>query len=87
MVLLSIASPYWQLRRLHLLGFTRSHAQGAGLWRVKRVLNLTDVGHLTSDADDGEDKLEKALAKTGKSVWEVAEFYIDKFLEDYKALN
>ncbi len=59
-------------------------AQGYG---VKRVLNLTDVGHLTSDADDGEDKLEKGARQTGKSVWEVAEFYIDKFLEDYKALN
>lgn len=59
-------------------------AQGYG---VKRVLNLTDVGHLTSDADDGEDKLEKGARQTGKTVWEVAEFYIDKFLADYNALD
>lgn len=58
--------------------------QGYG---VKRVLNLTDVGHLTSDADDGEDKLEKGARLTGKTVWEVAEFYIDKFLADYSALD
>lgn len=59
-------------------------AQGYGM---KRVLNLTDVGHLTSDADDGEDKLEKGARLTGKTVWEVAEFYIDKFLADYSALD
>lgn len=58
--------------------------QGYG---VKRVLNLTDVGHLTSDADDGEDKLEKGARQTGKTVWEVADFYIEKFLADYNALN
>lgn len=59
-------------------------AQGYG---VKRVLNLTDVGHLTSDADEGEDKLEKGARQTGKTVWEVADFYIEKFLYDYNALN
>ena len=59
-------------------------AQGYG---VKRVLNLTDVGHLTSDADDGEDKLEKGARQTGKTVWEVADFYIEKFLADYNALD
>lgn len=59
-------------------------AQGYG---VKRVLNLTDVGHLTSDADDGEDKLEKGARQTGKTVWEVADFYIEKFLADYRALG
>lgn len=56
-------------------------------FRVKRVLNLTDVGHLTSDGDDGEDKLEKGAAKTGKDVWDVADFYISRFLEDFHALN
>lgn len=59
-------------------------AQGYG---VKRVLNLTDVGHLTSDADDGEDKLEKGARQTGKTVWEVADFYIEKFLADYNTLD
>lgn len=54
---------------------------------VKRALNLTDVGHLTSDADAGEDKLEKGARQTGKTVWEVADFYTEKFLQDYTALN
>jgi cysteinyl-tRNA synthetase len=69
---------YWDLliRTLRAQGYS-----------VKRVLNLTDVGHLTSDADDGEDKLEKGARLTGKTVWEVAEFYIDKFLADYSALD
>lgn len=54
---------------------------------VRRVLNLTDVGHLVSDGDEGEDKLEKGAAREGKSVYEVADYYIDKFQEDYRALN
>ena len=56
-------------------------------YRVKRVLNLTDVGHLVSDADDGEDKLEKGAAKEGKSVYEVADYYIKAFLKDYHGLS
>ena len=54
---------------------------------VRRVLNLTDVGHLVSDADEGEDKLEKGAEREGKTVWEVAETYIDKFKKDYEALE
>ncbi len=42
---------------------------------VKHVMNITDVGHLVSDGDEGEDKLEKGALKTGKTVWEVAAFY------------
>ena len=56
-------------------------------FKVKRVLNLTDVGHLTSDGDEGEDKLEKGAAKEGLSVWEVADRYIEKFMRDYHDLN
>ena len=56
-------------------------------YKVRRVLNLTDVGHLVSDGDEGEDKLEKGAAREGKSVWEVAEFYINDFLENYRALE
>lgn len=56
-------------------------------YKVKRVLNLTDVGHLVSDGDDGEDKLEKGATREGKSVWEVAEFYADDFLKNYHALE
>ena len=54
---------------------------------VKRVLNLTDVGHLVSDGDEGEDKLEKGAAREGKSVWEIAELYIDDFLSNYRSLE
>ncbi len=45
------------------------------------VMNITDVGHLVSDADDGEDKLEKGARREGKTAWEVAEFYTADFLE------
>ena len=54
---------------------------------VKRVMNITDVGHLTSDADEGEDKLEKGARREGKTAWEVAEFYTDDFLGGMKRLN
>ena len=56
-------------------------------YKVKRVLNLTDVGHLTSDADEGEDKLEKGAKRENKTVWEIADIYINKFLTDFRALN
>lgn len=56
-------------------------------FNVKHVVNITDVGHLTSDADEGDDKMEKGAARTGKSVWEVAEFYTKAFMEDLNNLN
>lgn len=56
-------------------------------YEVKHVQNVTDVGHLVSDADDGEDKLEKGARKTGKTVWEVAEFYTKHFYDTMDALN
>lgn len=56
-------------------------------YQVKHVENITDVGHLVSDADEGEDKLEKGAAKTGQSVWEVALFYTRYFLADIEKLN
>jgi cysteinyl-tRNA synthetase len=51
------------------------------------VMNITDVGHLVSDADEGEDKLEKGAKREGKTAWEVAEFYTADFLDGMKALN
>jgi len=51
------------------------------------VINITDVGHLVSDADTGEDKLEKSAKREGKTAWEVAAFYTKAFLSDYHALN
>lgn len=56
-------------------------------WREKRVLNITDVGHLTSDADDGEDKMEKGARREGKTVWEIAQMYMDDFLANYRELG
>ena len=47
----------------------------------KLVMNITDVGHLTSDADFGEDKMEKGAQKEGKTVWEIAKFYTDYFFK------
>lgn len=51
------------------------------------VMNITDVGHLVSDADDGEDKLEKGAKREGKTAWEVAEFYTKDFLECLEQLH
>jgi cysteinyl-tRNA synthetase len=56
-------------------------------YRVRHVMNITDVGHLTSDADTGEDKMEKGSRRTGKSAWEIAQLYTDAFIADAKALN
>ena len=56
-------------------------------FKVKHVENVTDVGHLVSDADTGEDKLEKGAAKTGKTVWEVAEFFTKYFYDSMDKLN
>jgi cysteinyl-tRNA synthetase len=51
------------------------------------VMNITDVGHLVSDADEGEDKLEKGAQREGKTAWEVAEFYTKDFLDSLKLLH
>lgn len=69
---------YWDLlvRTLALNGY-----------KVERVLNITDVGHLTSDADEGEDKMEKGAKREGKTVWEIAEMYMDDYLKNFRALN
>lgn len=56
-------------------------------YEVKHVMNITDVGHLTDDADAGEDKMEKGARREGKSVWDIARFYTDAYLDDVKALN
>ncbi len=56
-------------------------------YKVKHVQNITDVGHLTSDADSGEDKMEKGAKATGKTVWEVADFYTKNFYKSMDKLN
>lgn len=54
---------------------------------VRHVMNITDVGHLVSDADTGEDKMEKGAKRTGLSAWEIARRYTEAFQSDIKALN
>ena len=56
-------------------------------YNVKRVMNITDVGHLTSDADEGEDKMLKGAKREHKSVMEIAKFYTDAFFDDCAKLN
>ena len=56
-------------------------------YKVKQVMNITDVGHLTSDADEGEDKLEKGAQREGKTVWDIADFYTKAFQQDLHHLN
>ncbi|NYZ79769.1 cysteine--tRNA ligase, partial [Candidatus Micrarchaeota archaeon] len=56
-------------------------------FKVKHVMNVTDVGHLTSDADTGEDKMEAAKRREGKNAWEIAKFYEKAFFEDTDRLN
>ena len=56
-------------------------------FKVKHVMNITDVGHLTSDADTGEDKIEVSAMKEKKNAWEIAEFYTKAFFEDTQKLN
>ena len=56
-------------------------------YKVKHIINITDVGHLTSDSDTGEDKMEKGAKREKKSVWEIAEYYTKTFQEDIKKLN
>jgi len=56
-------------------------------YKVKQIMNVTDVGHLTSDADEGEDKMEKAAAKEGKKAKDIANYYLKIFKQDFKKLN
>lgn len=73
-----VAYIYWDIlvRSLTVNGLT-----------VNRTMNITDVGHLVSDEDDGEDKLEKGARREGKTAWQVAEFYTNEFIEGMRALN
>ncbi|HVY36102.1 MAG TPA: cysteine--tRNA ligase [Candidatus Paceibacterota bacterium] len=63
-------------RTLSLLGYD-----------VRHVMNITDVGHLTNDSDAGEEKLEKGAKKEGKTVWEVAQYYLDYFRKTMDDIN
>lgn len=56
-------------------------------YKLKHVMNITDVGHLVSDADEGEDKMMKAAKRENKNPFEIAEFYMNAFLKDIDSLN
>ncbi|WP_395707317.1 class I tRNA ligase family protein [Casimicrobium huifangae] len=56
-------------------------------YRVSHVMNITDVGHLVSDGDEGEDKMEAGSRRTGQTAWTIAALYTDAFRADLKALN
>ncbi|MGE8365123.1 cysteine--tRNA ligase [Cupriavidus sp.] len=56
-------------------------------FEVRHVVNITDVGHLTSDADEGEDKMEKGSRRTGESAWAIAQRYTEAFVADWHALH
>jgi cysteinyl-tRNA synthetase len=56
-------------------------------YAVTRVMNITDVGHLVSDGDEGEDKMQRGARREGVSAWEIAERYTNRFLEGMTALN
>ncbi len=56
-------------------------------YSVKHIMNITDVGHLVSDSDTGEDKLEKGARREGKTVWEIARYYTDIFLANREKMN
>ena len=59
----------------------------ANNYKVTRTMNITDVGHLVSDEDDGEDKLEKGARREGKTAWQVADYYTDSFIKGIISLN
>lgn len=56
-------------------------------YEVNHVMNITDVGHLVSDSDEGEDKMEIGSARSGKTVWEIADYYTKFFMDDAVQLN
>lgn len=66
--------------------FLRRTLEYNGL-KVNHVMNITDVGHLTSDADTGEDKMEKGSRRTGMTAWETADFFTAAFQDDLRTLN
>jgi len=82
---------YWNQHLGHMYAYTQWDCLVRSLkylgYKVKWVMNITDVGHMTSDEDTGEDKMEKGAVREGKSVWEIADEYIAQFRESLSLLN
>jgi len=81
------AAPHLGNLRTYLFEDILKRTLLANGYKVKHVMNITDVGHLTSDADEGEDKMEKGSRVTGKTVWEIAEMYTEMFKQNLIDLN
>ena len=73
--------------RAYLFADTLKRVLLYGGYKVKQIMNITDVGHLTSGADSGDDRMEKAALKEGKSAKEIADFYFNAFCADLEKLN
>jgi cysteinyl-tRNA synthetase len=73
--------------RTYLFGDTLRRVLQLNGYEVKHVVNITDVGHLTSDADLGEDKMEKGSRRTGRTAWDIAAFYTAAFQRDLERLR
>ncbi|WP_198120133.1 cysteine--tRNA ligase [Massilia rhizosphaerae] len=73
--------------RTYLFGDTLRRVLQLNGFEARHVVNITDVGHLTSDADSGEDKMEKGSRRTGRSAWEIAAYYTQAFLRDLERLR
>lgn len=72
--------------RTYLFGDTLRRVLQLNGFEVRHVVNITDVGHLTSDADSGEDKMEKGSRRTARSAWEIAAYYTEAFQRDLERL-
>lgn len=73
--------------RAYVFADTLKRLMKASGYGVTQVINITDVGHLVSDADEGEDKMEKAKKREHKSAWDIARFYTDAFMQNLADLN
>jgi cysteinyl-tRNA synthetase len=73
--------------RTYLFGDTLRRVLQLNGYAVEHIVNITDVGHLTSDADSGEDKMEKGSRRTGKSAWDIAAYYTAAFQRDLERLR
>ncbi len=73
--------------RAYVFADTLGRALSFKGYALKHVINITDVGHLTSDADAGDDKMEKAASAAGKSAWDIAKFYTDAYWADIARLH
>ena len=73
--------------RAYVFADTLGRTLSAAGYKLTHIINITDVGHLTSDADAGEDKLEKAASEQARSIWDIARHYTEAYWEDVRRLN